>query len=53
MEDKKIWRKFLIELLVITTLLMLAVAGFVICVDPFFHYHGPLESFSYILNTMH
>ncbi len=51
MEDKKIWRKFLIELLVITTLLMLAVAGFVICVDPFFHYHGPLESFSYIMDN--
>lgn len=51
MEDKKTWKKFLIQEIVITTLLMLAVAGLVIFVDPFFHYHAPHENFSYILDN--
>lgn len=51
MEDKKIWKKFLIQELSITALLMTAVAGIIAYVDPFFHYHAPIEGFSYIMDN--
>ncbi len=51
MENKKIWKKFLIQELVITGLLMALVAALVVYIDPFFHYHGPIPGFSYILDN--
>lgn len=51
MEEKKVWKKFLIQELTITALLMTAVAAIVACVDPFFHYHAPVEGFSYIMDN--
>lgn len=51
MQDKKVWKKFLIQELSVTLILMIAVAALVVSVDPFFHYHGPLKGISYILNN--
>ena len=51
MEDKKIWKKFLIQEIVITLLLMTAVAALVVYVDPFFHYHAPVSGLSYIMDN--
>ena len=51
MEEKKVWKKFLIQELTITALQMIAVAAIVPCVDPFFHYHAPVEGFSYIYDN--
>ena len=51
MTEKKIWKKFLIQELTITALLLIGVAGLVAFVDPFFHYHAPIEGFSYIMDN--
>ena len=51
MEEKKIWKKFLIQALVLTAALMAAVAALVVWVDPFFHFHGPVRGISYILDN--
>ena len=51
MEEKKTWRKFLIQTLALTAALMAAVAALVVWIDPFFHYHGPVEGISYILDN--
>lgn len=51
MEEKKAWRKFLIQTLILTAALMTAVAVLVVWVDPFFHYHGPVKGISYILDN--
>ncbi|MBR7089836.1 MAG: hypothetical protein IKI46_05020 [Lachnospiraceae bacterium] len=51
MEEKKNWTKFLIQALTLTAALMIAVAALVVWVDPFFHYHGPVEGISYILDN--
>ena len=34
-----------------TLLLLAAFAGYIITVDPFFHYHGPLEGVAYTLDN--
>ena len=49
--EKKTWKKFLIQELTITGLLLIAVAGLVAYVDPFFHYHAPIDGFSYIMDN--
>jgi len=51
MEEKKNWRKFLIQEIVVTAVLMIAVAVLVIVIDPFFHYHAPIKGISYILDN--
>ena len=51
MEEKKAWKKFLIQTLVLTAALMTAVAVLVVWIDPFFHYHGPVAGISYILDN--
>ena len=51
MYDKKDWKKFLIMELSITALLLVGVAVLVAYVDPFFHYHAPVEGFSYIMDN--
>ncbi|MBO4610102.1 MAG: hypothetical protein J5696_09575 [Lachnospiraceae bacterium] len=51
MEEKKAWKKFLIQTLVLTAALMTTVAVLVVWIDPFFHYHGPVAGISYILDN--
>ena len=51
MKEKKDWTKFLIQEITVTVILMIAVAAVVVFVDPFFHYHAPVEGISYILDN--
>ncbi len=51
MEEKKLWKKFLIKTLTVTAVLMAVVAALVIIVDPMFHYHAPVKGISYILEN--
>ena len=51
MEDKKIWKKFLIKSLAVSITLLILVAALVIYVDPMFHFHSPRTGVSYILDN--
>ncbi len=51
MEDKKIWKKFLIQALTVSISLLIFVAVLVIYVDPMFHFHAPAKGVSYILDN--
>jgi len=44
-------RKWLISTISVIVILILAVAGVTIYIDPFFHYHKPLDEFSYPMKS--
>ena len=44
MQSEKKWG---IGLLITTVVLLIALGGLTAVVDPYFHYHGPLEGLSY------
>jgi len=47
MENKSTFKKYISVILATGLVLVLLTAGLVIYVDPFFHYHKPLEGFPY------
>ena len=51
MNKNNTWKKFFIELCVITAVLFLAVIIFVVTFDPWFHYHAPIKGLSYTLDN--
>ena len=58
MEDKKIvtkkknrYRRLFIAFWAILLAVIVMVAGIVVYVDPFFHYHRPLEGFPYVVDN--
>lgn len=44
-------KRFLIALLTTTAILLLTVAGIIIYIDPFFHYHAPLSDYPYVVDN--
>ena len=44
-------KKWAVSLLVIIAMVLGILAGFVAYVDPYFHYHGPIDSIEYLLDN--
>ena len=51
MNKNNTWKKFFIEICVITAVLFLAVIILVVTFDPWFHYHAPVKGLSYVLDN--
>ena len=45
------FKKFFLTTLVTMVILLTAVAALVVYIDPFFHYHAPLEDFPYLVDN--
>jgi len=44
-------KKWVLSLLITAIAILLVLGGFVIYIDPYFHFHGPLKNREYILNN--
>lgn len=50
MEDKKI-RKYILFVAISVLIVLLGVGALVYYVDPFFHYHAPIDGFEYVIDN--
>lgn len=51
MEKKNPFKRAVTGFALLVAVIFLLIAGLVICVDPFFHYHAPLEGFPYLIDN--
>lgn len=51
MEKKNPFKRAIVGFISLVAVIFLLIAGLVICVDPFFHYHAPLEGFPYLIDN--
>lgn len=51
MEKKNPFKRAIAGFISLVAVIFLLIAGLVICVDPFFHYHAPLEGFPYLIDN--
>ena len=49
--DKKKYHKLIVWLIALVLAMLLLCAAIIVYVDPFFHYHPPLEDFPYVVDN--